>query len=66
MNRVGELDRGPGLCSFQNLIVWAHFYDFALFWQMNCRGGWLVGDWVNGLLEGVVLEKLPCGGKVTT
>ena len=48
-------------------LLFGHiFYDFALFWQMNCAGGWLVGDWVNGLLEGVVLEKLPCGGKVTT
>ena len=24
----------------------------------------MVGEWVNGLLEGAVLEKLPSGGKV--
>ena len=27
-------------------------------------GGWLAGEWVHGLLEGAVLEKLASGGKV--
>ena len=51
MNRVGELDRGPGLCSFQNLIVWAHFLRFCIFLANKlCRwvASWGLGERLAG------------------
>ena len=65
MNRIGTLERAGGALRISifgtswNILTCAQPQAPAI-----CAGGCLSGEWVNGVLEGSVIETLASGGKV--
>ena len=68
MNRIGTLERAGGalrisiFCTSWNILTCAQSQAQEL--SIDCVGGCLSGEWVNGVLEGSVIETLASGGKV--
>ena len=66
MNRIGTLERAGGalrisiFCTSWNILICAQPQELSI----DCAGGCLSGEWVNGVLEGSVIETLASGGKV--
>ena len=68
MNRIGALERAGGALRISifgtswNILICAQPQAQEL--SIDCVGGCLSGEWVNGVLEGGVMETLASGGKV--